>query len=156
MTGIKTIDTVILALMLIVSLSTAGLFIYTEKVYKRPLPSDQIEKERLLNDSSQYNALTITKLDKLIINLDSPTKRLRFLEVEVNFVTFKESGAKLITDNNAIVNDTIIRLAAEIGPEELNTISGKIIFENRIKRALNDFYRKPVIKEIFFSLFVVQ
>lgn len=156
MTGIKALDTVILALMLIVSLGTAGLFIYTEKIYKRPVPSDMVEKEKLMQDSAQYNSLTITKLDKLIINLDSSTRRLRFLEVEVNFVTFKESGAKLITDNNAIINDTIIRLANEIGPEELNTISGKIIFENRIKRALNDFYRKAVIKEIFFSLFVVQ
>ncbi|EQC44636.1 flagellar basal body-associated protein FliL [Bacteriovorax sp. BSW11_IV] len=156
MTGNRTIDTVIMALTLLLTMATAGLFIYTEKVYKHPVPSDAAEKERLMQDSAQYNALTTTKIEKLIINLDSPTKRLRFLEVEVNFVTFKESGAKDITENNAIVNDTIIRLANEMPPEELNSISGKILFENRIKRALNDFYGRPVIKEIFFSSFVVQ
>lgn len=156
MTGNNAIDKVLTLLTLLASLVTMALFVYTEVIYAPPTPSEQAEKEKLMSDSESYNYPSTTKMDKLIINLESRTKRLRFLEVEVNFVTFKQSQSQNIIDSKAIINDTLIRLANEMTPEELNSISGKILFENRVKKSINKYFQKPTVKEIHFSKFIVQ
>ncbi|MDD0852214.1 flagellar basal body-associated FliL family protein [Halobacteriovorax sp. GB3] len=156
MTGNNAIDKVLTLLTLLASLVTMGLFVYTEVIYTPPVPSEKAEKEKLMSDSESYNYPSTTKMDKLIINLESRTKRLRFLEVEVNFVTFKQSQSQSIIDSKAIINDTLIRLANEMTPEELNSISGKILFENRVKKSINKYFQKPTVKEIHFSKFIVQ
>ncbi|MBY0416372.1 MAG: flagellar basal body-associated FliL family protein, partial [Bdellovibrionales bacterium] len=39
---------------------------------------------------------------------------------------------------------------------ELNSLSGKILLEDRLKREINKALKKPVVKNIFFASFIVQ
>ena len=54
------------------------------------------------------------------------------------------------------MKDAIIDIASNMAPEELNTVAGKVILEERIRKRLNDFFGKSLVKEIYFSIFVVQ
>jgi len=156
MTGNKTIDTALVGLLTLASLATLGVFIYTEMVFKKPLPEDKVELKELKKDTETAVAPEIFKLDKLIINLNSQGSRLRFLEVEIHLVPFKSNALETFDSKKAFVIDAIIDIASNMAPEELNTVAGKVLFEERIRRRLNDFFGKPLVKEIFFSRFVVQ
>ncbi len=156
MTGNKGLDTIILLLASLITAGTLGVFVYSEMLYERPTPSDQEEKVKLIEESKVSVAPDIYKVDKLIINLNSPTKRLRFLEVEVHLVPFKNDYLETLESKKFYIQDSIIDIASNMAPEELNTVAGKVILEERIRKRLNDFFGKSLIKELFFSQFVVQ
>lgn len=156
MTGNKSIDNIILILTLLAGLGTAGTFVYTEFLYKRPLPNDSQEFENLKTQTQNNFIPESFKLDKIIVNLPSHTSRLRFLDVEMHLVIFDKSYTKILEDNKALINDLIIEIAADMDPDELNSISGKLIFESRVKNRLNKKLGKMIIKELFYSKFVVQ
>ncbi len=156
MTGNKSIDTIILLIATLITGATLGIFVYSEMLFERPLPSDAVEKEKLIEDSKVAVAPDIYKVDKLIINLNSATRRLRFLDVEVNLVPFKSNSIEIFDSKKFYIKDAIIDIASNMAPEELNTVAGKVILEERVRKRLNDFFGKSLVKEIFFSRFVVQ
>jgi flagellar FliL protein len=156
MTGNKTIDTALIGLFTLATLGALGVFIYTEMVYVKPTTSDKVELQALKEDSKKAVAPEVYKMDKLIINLNAQGSRLRFLDVEVHLVPFKSDSIEMIKGQDPYVKDAIIDIASNMAPDELNTVAGKVLLEERIRRRLNDFFGKSIIKEIFFSRFVVQ
>lgn len=156
MTGNKSIDTIILLIATLITGATLGIFVYSEMLYERALPSDKVEKKKLIEDSRVAVAPDIYKVEKLIINLSSPTRRLRFLDVEVNLVPFKGQYIEIFDAKKFYIKDVIIDISSNMAPDELNSVAGKVILEERIRKRLNDFFGKSLVKEIFFSRFVVQ
>ena len=156
MTGNKTLDTIIMALSIAATLATAGVFYYTENIYKRPLPKDEVELAKLKEDVKNVSVPESYKLDKLIINLTSKTKRLRFLDLEAHLVVFNRKYISQLEEAKPIVNDIIIDIASGMAPDELNSIAGKLIFENRVKKRINAHFKEQVLKELFYTKFVVQ
>jgi flagellar FliL protein len=156
MTGNKKIDTIILGVSTLMTLAVLGTFVYTEIIYERPLPDGDDEKEKLLTNAKSGTETGHYKLEKMIINLNSAGSRLRFLDVEMHLVPFKEKYNDIFDQSKAFVSDSIIDIASNMKPEELNSIAGKILLEDRIKKRLNQYYEKKYVKGIFFSRFVVQ
>ena len=156
MTGNKTIDTVLVGFLTLATVGTLGIFIYTEMVFKRPLPSNDIELENLKKDAETEIAPEVYKLDKMIINLNSQGSRLRFLDIEIHFVPFKSNYVEKLDEKKAYIQDAIIDISSNMSPDELNSVAGKVLLEERIRRRLNDFFGKNIVKELFFSRFVVQ
>ena len=76
--------------------------------------------------------------------------------MELLMIPFKNDGAKVLEDNQAIVNDTIITISSKMDPNELNTISGKILLENRLRKTINERLHEEVVREILFQHFVIQ
>ncbi len=156
MTGNKSIDKIILLLTLAASITAAGVFIYTEMIYKRPLPNNEAELAKLKDETKNNFLPESFKLDKIIVNLPSNTTRLRFLDAEIHLVIFDKNDSAILEENKAKINDVIIEVASSMEPDELNSISGKLIFENRVKSRINGFLSKIIIKELFYTKFVVQ
>lgn len=150
------IDMVLMGLMAAATLGALGIFVYTEMIYKKPLPSEQKEKANLLKDSKKIIFSEAYKLDKMIINLHSRKSRLRFLDIQVYIVPFKPSSNELFEKNKALIHDAIIDVAGQLDPEELNSVAGKILFESRVKKRINDIVNNNLVKELYFSRFVVQ
>lgn len=156
MTGNKMLDNIILGVMLAATLITFGLFYYSLKIYERPLPDNGTETAALLEDSKKKTFSEAFKMDKLIVNLKSRTSRLRFLDLEAYLVPFKNRYNDILEQNKPVINDIIIDEASKINPEELNTVSGKLIFENRLRKRINEQLKAALVKDIFFSRFVIQ
>lgn len=156
MTGNRMLDNILLGAMLGATAITFALFYYSMNIYEKDLPNDADEKQALLDDSKKRTFSEAFKLDKLIVNLKSRTSRLRFLDIQTYLVPFKNSQHDTLEENKAIINDIIIDEAARIKPEELNTVSGKLIFENRLRKRINQQLKVSLVKDIFFSRFVVQ
>lgn len=156
MTGKKLVDTILVALMLLGTLGTLGVFVYTEFLYERPLPDPAAERLKLQEQAKAQLFPNSYKLDKLTINLPSRSSRLRFLDMQIYLVPFNSDATEFFDKHKAKIQDVIINIASAMPPEELGTISGKILLESRIKKSVNELFPKPLVKNIQFTDFVIQ
>ncbi len=160
MTGKKLIDTILMGVMLLSTIAVVGLFYYTEKIYKRP-PIDEVAEKTALMETTDVRAIpTFFKIDKITISLTPKAEvtntRMRWLEVEVHLVLFESGDVEFIKRNLPVIQDRIIDIASKMGPEELNSLSGKILLEDRLRREINKGLGKTSVKNIFFASYIVQ
>lgn len=156
MTGNKLVDNIILILSLLTTAACVGVFAYTEMVYKKPLPNADAELHNLISDNKKKAFPAPFKLDSLIINLNSRKTRLRFLNVETQLVPFDHNSDDQLEAHRSMINDSIIDVAGRMTAEELNSIAGKILLEERIKKSVNSLIGKQLVKGVLFTKFVVQ
>jgi flagellar FliL protein len=81
---------------------------------------------------------------------------MRYVELEIHLVLFKSDDAGIIKTYLSVVQDKIITVASKMGADELNSLTGKILLEDRLKKEINKSLGKPVVKSIFFSRYIVQ
>ena len=141
---------------LAVVLIGAGLVFYSHNMLK-PAPTDQkAETEKLKSDALSKSQLQPVPVKKFVVNLHSRESRLRYLDIEMNVLTFHEDQKEIVKGNEHIFKDAVIEIASRLSPEELDTVTGKILLENKIKTQVNAKFGQPVVKQIYFSGFVVQ
>lgn len=160
MTGKKLFDMILTGVSLLTTLAVIGLFYYTEKVYKKPPIDENKEKAALFNEKAAKSLPTLFKIDKMIISLvpSDPNKnqRMRWLEVEVNLELFKDSDSGFVKAYLPAVQDRIIEITSKMGPDDLNTVTGKVLLEERLKNEINRVLKKKVVYKIYFSRFTIQ
>ncbi len=142
---------------LVIALAGAGLVFYSHSMIK-PDPTDQVaETEAIKTDAAATTQLRPVPFKKFVVNIHSKSSRLRYLDLEMNILTFQEDQKEIIKANEHIFKDTVIEIASHLDPEDLESVTGKILLENKIKKQVNTkLGDSPVIKQIYFSGFVVQ
>lgn len=156
MSGNKMIDTILVALSTVVALGLLGVFIYTEVLYEKPLPQNDELVQELLNDIKGEERPQSYEMEKMTINLQSRTRRLRFLDTVMHFVPFEQKHLSMFEESKAGIQDIIIDTTSRMYPDELNSVAGKILLEDRLKRRINQHLGTKAIREILFVRFVVQ
>lgn len=156
MTGKPALDKILMALNLAVLFGCLGVFVYTTKMYKKPLPDEATEFDGLKEDARTRTEIPPYKMEKLTLNLYTSGSRLRFLDLELHFLPFGEEQTKILETHKAHLVDMTIEVVGDMSPEELNSISGKILLESRLKKRINDYMGSQTVREIFFSTFVIQ
>jgi flagellar FliL protein len=144
----------------VATISAAGIFLYSTLIYEKPLPNEKDEKEALFYFAKKEVEVETYKMKNLKINLvhsrNSSSRRLRFISVEPHLLPFKKEHKPVYEENIALITDTIIAITSAMSPNELNTISGKILLKSRIKKKINSKFSKPIIKEIYFPNYIVK
>ncbi len=156
MTGKKLVDLIIAGILTLVGAATAGVFVYTEFVYKRPLVDESAEQKALTQNLKNSIPREGLKIDKMAVNIKSESSRLRFLELSMQIIPFTVKQKEILEKATPLVYDRIGQVAGKMTPEDLNSISGKILFEDRLKRKLNEDLGDQIVREIYFTGFVVQ
>lgn len=152
---------ILIILNLVIALAGAGLVFYSHNMIK-PTPTDQAaETESMKNSAMEDANLKPVPIKKFVVNLHSRSSRLRYLDLEMNVQTFHADQVDLIKNYEYIFKDIVIGIGSQLEPEELDSVTGKILLETRIKKAVNAKFKElgatqPVVKQIFFSGFVVQ
>jgi flagellar FliL protein len=151
------IQKILILLNLIVALGASGVVFYSHNIIKPP-PTDQVaEAEAIKTDAITSTQLQPVLIKKFAVNLHSRSTRLRYLDIEMNVLTFEEAQKPIIKASEHLFKDMAIEVASHLDPEELDSITGKILFENKVKKRVNALIsEKPTIKQIYFSVFVVQ
>ena len=150
------LQNILLLVNLVVMLAGAGVVFYSHNIIK-PEPTNQAaEAENLKAGAMEQAQVKAVPFKKFVVNLHSKGTRLRYLDIEMNIMPFQNEQAAMIKDNEYIFKDLLIEIASHLEPEELDTLSGKILLENKIKKQVNTKLGQPVVKQIFFSGFVVQ
>ena len=160
MTGKKLIDMILLGVMMLATLAVVGLFYYTEKMYKKPPINETAEKAALMTSINAKSIPTFFKIDKMTISLvpknETANSRMKWLEVEMHMTVFEANDVLLMKTNLPMVQDRIIDISSKMGAEELNSLTGKILLEDRLKKEINKTLKKIAVKNIYFASFIVQ
>lgn len=156
MTGNKILDYVLLGLSFLSAAGLLGITIYANFVYERPLPSEQAEFARMKKDARNVVFAESFKLNNIVVNLPHPTAKLRFLDMILHLVPFDGKHVETLEKYKPQISDIVISVSSKMKPDDLNTATGKILLESRIKEQINDLLGKAIVKEILFSKFVIQ
>jgi flagellar FliL protein len=141
---------------LVIALAGAGVVFYAHKILK-PVPTDQAQEAKNLQTKAVESIqVAPTPIKKFVVNLHSKSSRLRYLDLEMNILTFTNQQKEIIKAKEYLFKDIVIETVSHLEPHELDTLSGKILLENKIKKQVNSKLGEPVVKQIFFSGFVVQ
>lgn len=98
----------------------------------------------------------IYTMDKFTVNLAGEPKRM--IRVEVNLELLNQDGFEEVinSDKRAKARDQIVRLLNDKTYSELETIQGKLFLKDTIASQVNSILEKGVVKDVYFSEFVVQ
>jgi flagellar protein FliL len=157
MTGNPKLDKIILGINGVVALAAAGL-VYFAHFQISPPPTDQkAEEDQLIHEAHKAREISQVTLPQQVVNLyNEGSTRLRFLSVELSILLFRENDKALIKEKEFLIKNALIEVASHMTPDEISTLSGRILFESRIKKRVNEEVGFPLIKKIYFGKFTVQ
>jgi flagellar FliL protein len=155
-TGNKILDYVLLAFSFLSAAALLGIVFYSNFIYQRPLPSEQAEFAKMQAAARNVVFAESFKLNNIVVNLPHPTAKLRFLDMILHLVPFEGKHVEMLEKYKPQISDIVISVSSKMKPDDLNTATGKILLESRIKEQINDLLGKAIVKEILFSKFVIQ
>ena len=158
MKGIHKFDLITSVSLSLITFAVLGFFYYTIILYTNATYSDSNLQESIVNKMSQEEKVFTPPIDmkRLVINLPSKTRRLRFLELELSFETLQKNNGNFLEKYGPLIKDVAIGEVGKMTPAELNSLSGKIILEQRLKTKIREKTQKNLISRIFYRRFVVQ
>lgn len=156
MTGNPTLDKIILGLNGIIVTGAAALVFISHNVIKKPDTDRAKEFGNLIESSvSEYQKPPIS-LEEIVVNLYSRESRLRFLNTKMNLEIFQESDREFVLKLKPVIFDNLIDITGNMKPAELNSVTGRILLETRLKNRINDYAKRPVLKKILFAKYIIQ
>lgn len=147
----------------VVNLSVAGLGLYwvyaaTIGWHSPSITETQLaeQAESAEDDNEETAGPLVYTMDKFTVNLAGEPKRT--IRVEVNLEMLGKDGFEEIinNDNKAKARDRIVRLLNDQTFSEVESIQGKLFLKDKIAVELNGILDKGVVKDVYFSEFVVQ
>lgn len=107
-------------------------------------------KER---DEKKFQPIVYT-MDKFTVNLDGEPQRV--IQTEVNLEMLDEEGFENVVALGPQARDTVVKLLNGKTYADIETIQGKLFLKDQIITELNSIIKKGVVKQVYFSHFVVQ
>ena len=158
MKGIHKFDLITTSSLSLVTFGVLGFFYYTIFLHENAVFNDDKLKKDFQDQITKSNEEYIppVNIPRLLINLPSKNSRLRFLELELSIETIDKVSQKLVEKYDSIIKDSAINIVGKMTPEELNSLSGKLLLEKRLKKKIREMTKKRFISRIFYRRFVVQ
>ena len=155
MTGNSALDKILLGINSLVVAAAVGLVYYSHTIVAPPTDS-QGQYSDLVNSSvNDYKRPPIV-FKEMVVNLYSKQRRLRFLNLTMNIEVYEQEQEELVKTYKPFINDRLIDIAGNMKPEDVNSVTGRILLESRVKKHFNQAIGKKVIKKIYFSKFIIQ
>lgn len=151
----KLLGLVFMAVNLVVIGGGAYLVFSSTIGYKSPvITEDELNKELVeFREKLQENAVVFT-MPEFNTNLDGLPRRL--IRVEVNLEMLDEEGFEEVASLGAEPRDAIMRVFNRKRFHQLETVQGKLHLKNEIIRSVNAHLKVGVVKNVYFSRFIVQ
>ncbi len=156
MTGNPAVDKILLGLNGIGVIAATALVVYSHTAIKKPTTNGPKEFGQMIEGSMSELQKPPVVLDEIVVNLYSREARLRFLDTQLNLVLYNEADRELALILKPHIFDALIDISGNMSPVELNSVTGRILLETRVKKRINQLVNKPVIKKILFSKFIIQ
>lgn len=93
-------------------------------------------------------------MDKFTVNLDGTPRRM--IQAQVSLEMLDEKGFEEVVTLGPQARDEIVRILNGKSFSEIETIQGKLFLKDQIASSLNKILEKGVVKNVYFSEFVVQ
>lgn len=120
------------------------------------ITEEQVEREIASTSSAVDAGPLIYTMDKFTVNLGGEPKRT--IRLEVNLQMLGKDGFEEVMEpeNRAKARDKIVRILNDEAFGDLESIQGKLFLKDKIAMEVNGILHKGVVKDVYFSDFVVQ
>lgn len=115
---------------------------------------EDLNKELVEFRKSLHQKPVLYTMNTFNTNLDGIPRRL--IRMEVSLEMLDEEGFEEVISLGAEARDAIVRILNTTVYTEVETVQGKLHLKNRIISQLNGFLDKGVVRNVYFSDFVVQ
>lgn len=123
--------------------------------YQTPsLKEDQAQKELMEFEESLRGEPVLYTLKEFNTNLNGIPRRL--IRMEVSLEMLDEEGFEEVVSLGPQARDAIVRVINSKTYGDLETVQGKLQLKTQIASELNGFLKAGVVKDVYFSDFVVQ
>lgn len=147
--------------MVYVALNLAAMGAGSFMVYVSTLgfKSPSISSEELDREIASFRQTLLDKplmysIDPVSTNLSGMPRRM--IQVEINLEMLDAEGFEEIINLGAKGRDNIVKIVNSKTFQDLESVQGKLQFKNEIIAALNEQLERGVVKNVYFSNFVVQ
>jgi flagellar FliL protein len=125
-------------------------------ITEQQLKAEREKMESEMDHAGSESGPLIYTMDKFTVNLDGEPKRT--IRIEVNLEMLGKDGFEEVITNDTRVRarDRIVRLLNDKTFSEIESIQGKLFLKDRIAYEINSILDKGVVKDVYFSEFVVQ
>lgn len=98
----------------------------------------------------------IFTLEKFTVNLEGQPARMIRVELNVEMLSPDGFEEVIVSDNQAKVRDAVLKILGGKKLNDIESLQGKLFLKDEIAKAVNKTLDRGVVKDIFFSEFVVQ
>lgn len=156
MTGNPGLDKALLGINGLIVVAATALVVYSHTMISAPPTDESKEFSGMVKDSVLEFQKPQVQFPEMVVNLYSRETRLRYVNLKMTVETFEENQNRMIEDAKPVIQDAIIDIASNMSPKELNSVTGRILLETRVKKAVNGKLPEAAVKKIYFSKFIVQ
>jgi flagellar FliL protein len=152
---------ILTAVFAVINLSVLGggaFLVYSSTMgWNSPQITEEALEKSMSNEAEDARyAPYIFTMDKFTVNLGGEPKRTIRLEISLQMLG-KEGYEEIMSpDSRAKARDKIVRVLNEKTFTELESIQGKLFLKDAIALNINSVLKEGVVKDVFFSEFVVQ
>lgn len=107
------------------------------------------EKRKFMEDNP-----IVYSMEAFVVNLNGEPSRTINLEISLEMLS--EEGFENVITTEAEARDNIVRILNSKSFIELETIQGKLFLKDQIASSINSIIKNGVVKDIYFTKFVVQ
>lgn len=105
--------------------------------------------------SSLSDPLVYT-FEKFVVNLSGEPRRMIQLEVSLEMLSKDGFEEVYLADNKTKARDRIVKLLGAYSFSDLDSIQGKLFLKEKITSEMNSILKKGLVKDVYFSDFVVK
>jgi flagellar FliL protein len=156
MTGNPGLDKIIMGLNGLVVAAAAAVVFYSHNMIKPPKTDEVKEFTGMLRNSMVELKKQPVTFNEMVMNLYSRERRLRFLNLTMNLEVYEDGQQERVNTMKPIIIDALIDITGNMRPDELNSVTGKILLEARLKNKINAVVNSRLVKKIYFSKFIIQ
>lgn len=120
------------------------------------ITEEQVEREMASTQTEVETGPMIYTLDKFTVNLGGEPKRTIRLEVNLQMLGKEGFEEVMEPENRAKTRDRIVKILNDEEFANLESIQGKLFLKDKIATEVNEILVKGVVKDVFFTDFVVQ
>lgn len=156
----KNTGAILQILFAVLNLSVIGVgayLVYASTIgWHNPKLSEEAAHEELASTADEDSGPLVYTMDKFTVNLGGEPKRT--IRLEINLQMLGKNGFEEVMepDNRAKARDKIVRLLNDNAFSDLETIQGKLFLKDKIAMEVNSILHRGIVKDVFFSDFVVQ
>lgn len=120
------------------------------------ITEEALQTEMASKTEDERYAPYIFTMDKFNVNLGGEPRRSIRLEISLQMLG-KEGYEEIMSpDSRAKARDKIVRVLNDKSFTDLESIQGKLFLKDTIAMEVNSILKEGVVKDVFFSDFVVQ
>ena len=147
----------LLILLNLCGLGTGAFWVYSSTLgYESPyIIEEALRKPANLPDSVE-KGMNMYTMDKFLVNLSGQPQRQILLQINLDMLNAQSFTEIMDADKTARARDSIIRLLNDKSFSDIETIQGKLFLKDKIVEEVNKVLLVGLVKDVYFSDFVVR